>query len=43
MKEEYIKGVEFSEDGKTLKKFPSSYHGVYTVPDGVTTIGERAF
>lgn len=43
MQEEYIKGVEFSEDGKALVYFPRDYQGAYTIPDGVTEIRCFAF
>lgn len=39
-----IDGVLFSKDEKTLICYPHLKDGVaYTVPDGVTTIGDRAF
>lgn len=36
-------GVIYSADGKTLISFPSDRTGEFTVPDGVETIGEKAF
>ena len=38
-----VDGVLFSKDKKTLLKCPQGKSGVYTVPAGVTTIGQRAF
>ena len=39
-----IDGVLFSKDGKRLVAYPAAKPGSeYTVPDGVTVIGERAF
>ena len=36
-------GVEFSDDRKTLVKCPEDFHGAYTIPDGVMSIGDDAF
>lgn len=36
-------GVLFSKDGKILCVYPSGRTGSYTIPDGVTEIGEEAF
>lgn len=38
-----VDGVLFDEDGTRLCQFPSGRTGAYTVPDGVTTIGDAAF
>ena len=38
-----VNGVLFSKDLKTLIQYPLAVFGAYTVPDGVTTIGENAF
>ena len=38
-----IYGVEFSDDRKTLVKCPESFHGSYTIPNSVTSIGDYAF
>ena len=38
-----VDGVLFSKDKKTLIFCPRGKSGVYTVPAGVTTIGQRAF
>lgn len=38
-----IDGVVFTADKKTLVAFPIGRTGHYTVPDGVETIGEKAF
>ncbi len=38
-----VDGVLFSKDKKTLVKCPSGKSGAYTVPDGVLSIGYRAF
>ena len=38
-----IDGVLFSKDKTSLLKYPSNRTGAYTVPEGVTSIGERAF
>ena len=39
-----IDGVLFSKDGKRLIAYPAAKQGsLYTVPEGVETIGERAF
>ena len=35
--------VDFSEDGKILKKFSGFYVTEYTIPNGVTTIAPNAF
>lgn len=36
-------GVLFSKDKTTLVQYPQGKEGAYTVPDGVTTIGQQAF
>jgi len=36
-------GFYYSHDGKTLLSAPRSLSGEYTIPDGVTSIGEDAF
>lgn len=36
-------GVLFNKDKSVLLQFPSLQYGAYTVPDGVTTIGNSAF
>ncbi|MBP5621938.1 MAG: leucine-rich repeat domain-containing protein, partial [Thermoguttaceae bacterium] len=42
--EREIDGVLFSEDGKTLIRYPEDKEGeVYFIPEGVETIGENAF
>lgn len=38
-----IDGVLFSKDKTSLLKYPSNRTGAYTVPEGVTSIGEWAF
>jgi hypothetical protein len=38
-----IEGVLFTKDGKTLVAYPAGGKTGYTVPAGVTTIGEEAF
>jgi hypothetical protein len=38
-----IDGVLFTKDGKTLVAYPGGRKGAYTVPAGVTAIGENAF
>lgn len=38
-----IDGVLFNADQDTLKIFPSGRGGSYTIPDGVSVIGARAF
>lgn len=38
-----IDGVLFSKDKKTLCCYPPGRSGIYTVPDGVTVIGDNAF
>lgn len=38
-----VDGVLFSKDKKTLVSCPQGKSGVYTVPAGVTTIGQNAF
>ena len=38
-----VDGVLFSKDKKTLIKCPEGKSGDYTVPNGVTTIGQNAF
>lgn len=38
-----IGGILLSFDGKTLVRYPCGREGNYTVPDGVTVIGEGAF
>ena len=38
-----IDGVLFSEEGKTLLECPKDKKGKYTIPQEVTTIGEKAF
>ncbi len=38
-----IDGVMFNKEGTTLVRYPAGRVGVYTVPEGVTTIGTRAF
>lgn len=43
MTKDNIKGIEFSEDGKTLVHFPSDYQGAYAIPEGVTKIQSFAF
>ncbi len=37
------KGVEFSEDNKTLIKCPKNFEGEIVIPSCVTTIGDGAF
>lgn len=39
----YKYGVKFSGDGKTLERCPYYFEGSYTIPEGVTTIGDCAF
>lgn len=36
-------GVEYSDDRKILVKCPEGKEGAYCIPEGVTTIGEKAF
>ena len=36
-------GVLFSKDKTQLLQCPGGYYGAYTIPDGVTTIGNSAF
>lgn len=36
-------GVEFSDDRKTLIYCPEDMQGEYIIPEGVKTIGRRAF
>ncbi|MDO5549219.1 MAG: leucine-rich repeat protein [Eubacteriales bacterium] len=36
-------GVLFADSGKTIYSFPAGRTGTYTIPSGVTTIGESAF
>jgi hypothetical protein len=36
-------GVLFNKDKTTLMQFPGGKTGSYTIPNSVTTIGERAF
>ena len=38
-----INGVLFNKDQTTLIQYPGGKHGVYTIPDGVTSIGDYAF
>lgn len=38
-----IDGIIFSKDGLTLVEWPAGRGGTYTVPDGVTAIGDSAF
>ena len=38
-----IDGVMFNKEGTTLVRYPAGRAGIYTVPEGVTTIGDRAF
>ena len=38
-----IDGVLFTKDGKTLVAYPGGGKTAYTIPAGVTSIGERAF
>jgi len=38
-----VDGVLFSRDGRTLLRFPQGRQGAYTIPDGVTHIGYKAF
>ena len=38
-----IDGVLFSRDGTTLVRFPQGRRGGFTIPDGVTSIGYKAF
>ena len=38
-----VDGVLFNKDKTTLIKFPASRKGIYTIPNTVTTIDERAF
>ncbi|MDR0785096.1 MAG: leucine-rich repeat domain-containing protein [Treponema sp.] len=38
-----IDGVLFTKDGKTLVAYPGGGKSVYTIPEGVTAIGRRAF
>jgi len=38
-----VDGVLFSKDMKTLIRFPEALTGSYSVPNGVTSIGVRAF
>ncbi len=36
-------GVVFSKDGKRLVAYPRGRSGAYTIPDGVTAVGDGAF
>jgi hypothetical protein len=38
-----IDGVLFTKDGKTLHTYPAGGKTVYTIPNSVTAIGDRAF
>ncbi len=38
-----VKGVLFTKDTKTLVAYPAGRRGAYTVPSGVTLIGDHAF
>ena len=38
-----IDGVLFTKNGETLVRYPTLKRGAYTIPDGVTLIGARAF
>ena len=38
-----IDGVVFSKDGRRLIAYPTSKHGAYTIPHGVTHIDDTAF
>ena len=38
-----INGVLFDKDATTLIQYPSGKSGAYSIPDGVTSIGNRAF
>ena len=38
-----MEGVLFSKDGKTLIRYPEGKSGSYQIPQGVTSIGARAF
>ena len=38
-----VDGVVFTKDTKTLVAYPSGKLGAYTIPDGVTSIGDYAF
>jgi len=40
---EQINGVLFDKQQKTLVSYPSAKKGPYVIPEGVTSIGERAF
>jgi len=35
--------IEYSDDGKTLKKFPKFHEGPFEIPQGVEEIGKKAF
>ena len=41
--EDEKRGIEFSSDKTTSKKYPLLELTIYTLRDGVTTIGEWAF
>lgn len=38
-----VDGVVFSKDMKTLAAYPAGRQGAYSIPDGVTSIGDGAF
>jgi len=38
-----VDGILFSKDGKTLIAYPMGRSGEYTIPEGVTSIGKKAF
>ena len=38
-----VDGVLFSKDQTTLLQYPGGKSGAYTIPDGVTSIGDEAF
>ena len=38
-----IDGVLFTKNGETLVRYPNLKRGAYSIPDGVTLIGARAF
>ncbi len=38
-----VNGILYCDDGATLVRFPMPRYDSFTVPEGVTTIGERAF